>query len=268
MNAKSALLEAQSSFMAQVLDEGQSAPENWNARQSAGMDIYRQNYRSAVVEAVSSTYEQTCLWLGNAAFKRAAIHHVIAHPPVGWTIDDAGADFDATCAQVFGNAPEVSELAWLEWAMLIASRSADAESLTPEGFAAATAQFGDDDWAAMTMQFLPGASARTLNHDLHAMWQAIAREPFSKPETKMAQPRGCIVWREEERPTFLMVDADQARAFNAAQQGQTYGEICVMLASTDGSEPDERALHNAAMAAGAMLGQWLGEGLLLNVQAS
>ena len=262
MSAKHSLLAAQQAFMAQVLDEEEPVPASWNERQAAGMDVYRGNYRSAVVEAVIGTYEQTRRWVGEEPFKRAAIHHVITRPPSGWTIDDVGAQFDASCTQVFGNDPEVAELAWLEWAMLEASRAADASALTPEGFGQATAQFGDEDWGTMRLEFIPGASARTLDHNLHAIWQALGAEPFERPDFVLDTPRGCIVWREDDRPTFLMVDADNVRALNAAKNGSSYGEICMVLA---GEDPSEQAMHDAAMGAGAMLGQWLNEGIIRTI---
>ncbi|MEP5938023.1 MAG: DNA-binding domain-containing protein [Erythrobacter sp.] len=272
MTASEQLLLAQQGFMAQVLDDDAPAPADWpadqNARLAAGMDVYRQNYRSAVVEAISSTYEQTQKWLDqgvvDGAFQRAAIHHVIAHPPAGWTIDDVGAGFETTCLQLFPDDRAVAELAWLEWAMLGASRAAEATPLTPESFAQATAEFGDEDWAALTLEFVPGIAARTLEHDLHAMWQALGSTPFERPPTALEIPRGCIVWREGERPTFLMVDAANVQALNAARTGMTYAEICVMLA---GADADEQALQEAAMAAGAMLGQWLQESLIVGLNA-
>src|SRR3546814_3597676 len=89
------------------------------------MSVYRGNYRSALVEAMRSTYERTEKWVGEAAFRRAAAHHLIAHPPSSWTIDDAGAGFDRTCAELFANDPEVAELAWLEWTMLEAFTAPD-----------------------------------------------------------------------------------------------------------------------------------------------
>ena len=264
MTASHTLLQAQQAFMAQVLDEDQPVPSHWSPRQAAGMDVYRQNYRSAVVEAVVSTYEQTRQWLGEAAFQRAAIHHVIAHPPSGWTIDDVGGGFDQTCAQIFANDLAVAELAWLEWSMLGASRATQAAPMSMEEFGQETAQFGDDDWANMTLEFLPGVAARELQHDLHAMWQALGAGLQQRPETALETPRGCIVWREDERPTFMMVDAANVAALQSALAGMSYGEICVSLA---GDDADQQALHDAATSAGAMLGQWLQESLVVGLNA-
>ncbi len=272
MSDSSALQRAQKAFMAQVLDENTPPPDQWNARQVAGMDVYRSNYRSAVVDAVNSTYERTRLWVGEEAFKQAAIHHVITHPPAGWTIDEAGYGFAETCQALFVDRSVVAELAWLEWAMLRTSRADDVDPMTAQGFAAATEQFEEADWGAMVVEFLPGSTSGTVQHDLHAVWQTISAGdgPADELEKALESERGCIVWREGDRPVFMMVDAAQARAFAAAQEGRSYGEICQMLADqTSGNQqPSDEALQDAAMAAGAMLGQWLNEGLISVVKTA
>ena len=109
------LAASQAAFMAQVLDEEATLPPAWNATQSEGMAVYRNNYRSSVVEALRSTFERTARWVGEGAFRQAAAHHIIMHPPASWTLDEAGSGFDLTCAELFANDPEVTELAWLEW---------------------------------------------------------------------------------------------------------------------------------------------------------
>lgn len=245
----------QGAFMAQVLDEDAPLPHGWGGRHAAGMGVYRGNYRSALVEALRSTYERTERWVGEAAFRRAAAHHVIANPPSGWTIDDAGAGFDHTCAQLFADNAEVAELAWLEWTMLEAFTSPDVTPLGLPDFTEATSGFGEGDWANLRLKFVPGSAARTLEHDLRAIWQALGEDELVRPEFTLDTTRGCLVWREDERATFIMVEAEEVRAFLAMQRGAGYSEVCMMLAGE--GEPDD-----AAMRAGAMLGRWLREGLV------
>lgn len=54
------------------------------------MDIYRNNYRSAPIDALENTYERTARLAGRDAFRQAAILHVIEHPPTSWTLDLLG----------------------------------------------------------------------------------------------------------------------------------------------------------------------------------
>ncbi len=253
------LAETQAAFMAQVLDEDAPPVEGFEERHAAGLSIYRNNYRSALVEALRSTYERTVRWVGEDAFRRAAAHHLIMHPPVSWTIDEAGARFDETCVQLFSKDPEVGELAWLEWTMLEVFTRENIEPLDTAEFGAATTQFSDEDWAGLRLQFLPGAKARVVGHDLRMLWNALDQDGFERPDLPVSEQRGIIVWREGERPTFLMVDAEEARAFEQLRQGVPYGELCVALA---GDGPSAESMQQAAMRAGAMLGRWLNEGIV------
>jgi hypothetical protein len=254
------LKELQSAFMAQVLDEEAPLPDGWDDRQQKGMGVYRNNYRSSLVEALRNTYERTQNWVGEGAFRRAAAHHVIANPPGSWTLDDAGAGFDQTCVELFANDPEVAELAWLEWTMLEAFTAMDETPIDAGGFGKATQEFADEDWANMRLRFLPGTQVRILAHDLRAIWKALGEEKLVRPDFSLKQPGGCVVWREGERPTFLMIDAEEVRMLALMLEGASYGDACMTMAG-DGDPSD------AAMRAGAMLGRWLNEGMITAVYA-
>lgn len=264
MSTVSSLAERQAAFMVQLLDESAPLPEGWVERHAAGIRVYRGNYRSSLVEALKSTFEKTERWVGEDAFRRVAAHHIITHPPASWTLDDAGKGFDATCAELFRNDPEVTELAWLEWAMLQAFTAANVTPLDAAGFAAQTADFGEQDWSSLQIDFLPGASAREVGHDLRGIWNALGEDELVRPDAALASPQSVLVWREGERSTFIMGSAEEALAFDAAQGGAPYGEICMLLA---GNEPTDEAAHDAAMRAGALLGRWLNEGLIAAIKA-
>ena len=258
------LADIQTAFMAQVLDDDAPAPTGWDERQARGMNVYRNNYRASLVDALIETYERTARWVGEDAFRRAAAHHVITRPPSSWTLDHAGAGFDETCAQLFANDREVEELAWLEWAMFLVFSAPDTAPLAAADFAEATADFGDIEWTELRLEFQPGSRARCVDHDLKALWTALGEEEPARTDFSLESPKGCIVWREGERPTFLMVDAEEARAFDAMARGMAYGDCCMMLA---GDDPSPEEAQDAAMRAGAMLGRWLNEGLVLALGA-
>lgn len=260
--AVSALAERQAAFMRAILDECAPLPAGWSTAQAAGMAVYRGNYRGALMGALASTYERTARYVGEAAFRQAGAHHLIAHPPAGWTIDDAGAGFAETCAELFAANPEVAELAWLEWAMLAVATAPDAPLLDAASFAAATQGFGDDDWLDLRLTFQPRSTARKVSHDLAALWNALEEGAEGPAATALPAPRGCIVWREGERPVFRMIDADAARAFTAMAVGATYGEVIALLAGED-----DTAVETAALRAGQILGLWLAEGIITGIAA-
>ena len=259
------LAARQMAFMHAILDEDAPLPAGWGNSQAAGMSVYRGNYRSALIGALESTFERTARYVGAGPFRQAAINHAIARPPEGWTIDEAGRGFDETCAALFAENPEVAELAWLEWTMLQAVTAPDCDPIGPVAFAEATAEFGDSEWIGLRLAFQQRAQARLVKTHLTRLWKALAKDlAGQRPAPRLAAPRGCIVSREDERPTFQLVDRDTARGFALMHDGGTYGELVVLLAG-ETAAPD--AMRAAAMRAGAMIGEWLKDGLVVGIDA-
>ena len=255
------LAERQRAFLGAILDEGAPLPAGWGNSQAAGMAVYRGNCRSALMGVLAETCERTRRYVGEGPFRKVSMHHVITHPPAGWTIDDAASGFAETCAELFGDNPEAGELAWLEWTLRQLATAPDCVPLTPAEFAAQTAAFGDAEWSGLRLEFRPRAAARLVEHDLEALWRALAEEGGALPEPALSAPQCCIVWREGERPTLALFEADHAADFAAVQAGASYGEVIALLLG-DGADPSPEAIHDAAMRAGAMLGTWLKEGLI------
>lgn len=259
------LARQQDSFLAMIHDDEAPALPGWTARQAAGMAVYRNNYRTALVDALADTFARTRTHVGEDAFRQAAAHHLITTPPAGWSIDDAGEGFDATCAALFVDDPEVAELAWLEWSMLLAFKARDVQPLDVAGFAAATAGFGETDWAMLRLHFMPGLAFGLVHNDLRSLWSALG-DADSKPvpttaDPALAEPATCTVWREGERPVFTLTGADENTALKAMTGGATFGEACALIA--DNALAKDAA--DAAMRAGTMLGRWLQEGMIAGI---
>lgn len=253
------LAATQSAFMAHLLDEETAFPAGWGEKQQSGLAVYRNNYRSSLIDALSETFERTARWVGAQAFHRAAAHHVITSPPSSWSLDHACAGFHETCAELFSFDPEVAELAWLEWTMLEVFTTEDSKALTAQGFGRQSAGFSEADWGNLRLTFTAGATAHRLKHDLKPIWEATGNVgELPRPEVTV-RDCGCLVSREGERPTFLIVDTEEAEAFSAMQNGVSFGEICAMLAGADLSP---NLARDAAQRAGAMLGRWISEGLV------
>lgn len=253
------LADRQAEFMRAILDQDAPLPHKWGEAHAHGLSVYRGNYRHALMGALEESFERTARYIGKDAFRTARINHIIANPPSHWTIDAAGEGFDRTCAELFPDHPEVAELAWLEWAMLDLAGAPDATALSPVTFAEASAGFGDDQWLGLALTFQPRATSRCVRHDLAALWRSLGEPGVEADLRRFENDRGCLVWREGERPTFLMVDAETAFAFEAMLKGGRYGDLIGLLG---GADARDAAMVDAARRAGAMLGLWLGEGIV------
>jgi hypothetical protein len=249
------LLARQDAFLGVILDEDADLPQGWGARQLAGLEIYRNNYRAALVEALRETYARTERLVGEDAFRQAAAHHCIAHPPSSWTLDLAGAGFAETCRELFANDPDVGDLAALEWAMAQAFTAADVTPMAMADFAQASAGFSDEEWAALRLAFVPGLAALETGYDLVSLWPTLAAG--ADPEIPVALDRrgSAIVWREGERPVFVLRSRIEGQALMAMQGGASFAEACALCIAALGDQ-------QGAAEAGAMLARWLGDGLV------
>ena len=247
------LAQMQEDFLARILSEND--PSDGRAD---GFAIYRNNYRSSLVEALRSTFERTERLVGEDSFRAAAAHHCIAHPPSSWTLDLAGAGFAATCQELFANDPDVAQLTALEWAMHHAFTARDVAPLDPAGFAAATAQFGEDQWARLKLEFLPSLNVGSTRFDLVTLWSSLAEDRGEAELLGLDKPQSVITWREGERPVFVLRPEWEGRALAQMQSGATFQDACSILAEALGED-------DAVSEAGLMLARWLGDGLVAAV---
>jgi hypothetical protein len=261
MTSASTLASQQSAFIELLLDDERPMPAGWEERR---FDVYRNAYRARIVDAIRDTYPRTERWVGEDAFRRAAIHHAIRHPPNSWTLDAVGEGFSETLTELFSKDPEVAELAWLEWAMHSAFVSADAEPLDSASFASDTSGFVENDWALMALRFLPGTQLQSLEHDIAALWQSLAASEHdaasTRPERWTQAKRSCVVWRHGLKPVFMLIDADEAQMLERMLEGSTYGDACAALADTIGSDA-------AVRQAGTMLANWIHQGMIVSVSS-
>ncbi|EAQ96580.1 HvfC/BufC N-terminal domain-containing protein [Congregibacter litoralis] len=256
------LAAQQEEFMALLLDDARDLPPGLEAQRVA---IYRNAYRARLIDALRETFPRTARWVGEEAFAQAAAHHVISFPPSSWTLDDVGKGFSDTLQGLFLKDPEVSELAWLEWAMHRCFVSYDARPLDAAGFATATAGFEDNDWATMRLRFMPGTQQASMAHRIDRLWRSLLEseseavgEGAEETDFSSDEPLACVVWRQDYTPAVLPVTAIEGHALSMMLDGAAYGELYALLVDALGEEA-------AAGEAGAMLGRWLNHGMLVGI---
>ena len=66
----------------------------WDAPLRPGLRVYRNAYRTRLIECLRATFPRTLALTGEDAFTAAACHHLIVHPPRGWSLDDAARGFE------------------------------------------------------------------------------------------------------------------------------------------------------------------------------
>jgi hypothetical protein len=251
--------QSQQLFMAHILDEDQPVPTAWDARFVAGMDVYRNAYRTRLIDALAETFPRTAKWVGEDSFSEAAAHYLILFPPNGWTLDLIGEGFPETLSSLFANDPEVAELAWLEWAMHVAYTASDDTAMDAEQFATATVGFSEQDWIDMRVAFVAGTQCRAVGTNCVALWQGLEGDAMPDHVPKLGAPANCLVWRDGLSPVFQLTSSAEGDAFTLMAGGASFGMLCENLAQNMNEE-------DAAAAAGGFLGQWIARGMIAAVR--
>lgn len=238
------LLECQIAFRAAIAADDDAAPSA-----SPGMAIYRDGYRARLLAALEESFARTRRWVGEEAFAAAACHHILTHPPRGWTLDDYGANFPDTLAELFVHDGEVCELAWLEWHLQQAFAARDQAQL--DVAALSVAGLGEADWGAMQFAMAAGFALRTVTFNCAALWEALADSAPPHLAAERQPDAALLVWRADLVPRYRIVQLDEMAAIRQISAGLTLGELAALV--------DSETL-------GTWLAQWLGDGLLAELE--
>ena len=253
------LLSCQHHLIDQIMQDQAPLPETWDTdRIHAGLAIYRNGYRSRLIDALAETFSRTRQWVGEESFDKAVAHYLIGNPPSHWSLDRAGAGFPETLAVLFARDPEVPELAALEWDMHLAFVAPDEQPLDANAFATATAGFGDQDWERLRFTLHPALTLRPFRTAAAAIWRALAEEVEPPDKFLLAEPAHILVWREGLVPVFRAAADYETGCLGVLADGGTFGELCLHLT--------EFARRDTAAIAGRLLTKWLTDGLIVGLK--
>ena len=248
------LADIQRGFTAYIQSDGNDDLEIVAPQSLRGLPVYHYAYRASLIEALRDVFERTHGWLGDELFDDAARAHIARHPPNSWTMSDYGLGFDATLASLYPDNPEVGELACMDWSLRIAFNGPDAPPLDLAGLAGI-------DWDSACLHLAPTLVMRPVKTNCAALWSALTDDNPQPPAAEISdRPVMLTIWRHDLMPRFHSVTDEEYEALLMAHNGISFGVICARLG--EGSD-DETAV---AARAGAMLGRWIAEGVLVAVE--
>lgn len=231
------------------LTDATAAMDQWvDADARAGLAVYHNAYRVQLVDCLRDTFEKTLLWLGEDAFIDAARAHIESTPPHGWTLGVYGDGFTHTLSEVYPDDAEVAELAWLDWALSRAFEGPDAAPVSTEALAAV-------DWDNAGLVFAPTMQIMAANTNAGAIWSALSAQEDPPMAALLPEPGAMLVWRQDFTPCFRTLEATEAFALEQIITGATFGALCLALIERCGE-------GEGISQAGALLGQWIGDGLI------
>jgi len=246
------LADLQRDFSAFIRSGDRAVSDAVSKDAQRGLAVYHHAFRANLTDCLRSAFEKTHAWLGDAAFDAAAAAHIASHAPQSWTLAAYGEGFDRTLGGLYPADPEVTELAWLDWSLRRAFDGPDAPALVP-------ATLAEVDWDNAALTLAPTLAARPISTNVAEIWNAMASGAAPPAARRLDPSAALIVWRRALSPQFKTVSMTELAALTLARVGKSFGEICGDIAP---GFADEEA---TAAFAGAMLGSWIGDGVLVAV---
>lgn len=218
------LAELQDAFQAHVFASDSRIAGEIPDGAKRGLPVYHHAYRATLRESLADTFAMTRRWLGHHSFDTVADLYVQNARSVSWTLANYGNGFPRFLGKSFPDNHALAELAWLERALR------DAFGASPpseEPFDLAMI-----DWDRAQLRFGRAVAARTVDHDLPAIWRSLAAEEEPIGAWK-AEPLGLIVWRDGLSARFRSADPAEALLIEAIIGGEPFAAACARLNNVD-----------------------------------
>lgn len=226
-------------------------PPGFDLAALPGLRVYKNNYRTQLLDCLELSFPCTLAWIGEEAFGAAAEDHVHAVAPSSWTIDAYAAGFPATLAQIYNHDDEVAELAWLEWALGECFVGRDQSPVSPGDLA-------DINWDRASLRLQSSMLVRDARTNAGAICSALTTGGLPPPAAGVPPGSSYLVWRSGFEARFRTIAEAEARAVRAVLEGTTFADVCAHLVAREGEEQGTKM-------AGELLGGWLAEGLVVEV---
>lgn len=216
-----------------------------------GLLVYQNNYRAALMACLEESFARTREWLGAQEFKALAVRYIDAFPPNSWSLDHYAAGFPAALAQAAPNAAEAGELAALELAL--------AETFVgPDALAIAPAALGTVAWESAVLRLVPTARLLPQCTNASAIYSSLASGQQAPTPMPLSEPQSVLIWRQQFTSCFRTLVPQEAEIIRELFAGMRFTELCARLVQVLGES-------QGVQTAGAWLGRWVGDGLLLDI---
>ena len=223
-----------------------------------GFDLYINAYRARLAEALKDNYPVLFLALGDELFDQLASAYTEQRPSryrsIRW-FGDGLREFIDQNPELLPH-PALADLASMDWALRGAFDAANATVCRGEELAAIAPQ----DWPQMRFALHPSVSLLDLNWRIGPIWHELNEDADAVTEQPDALDHTLLVWRQELECKWRSLDQAEALALRAVLRGETFADVCELLAGSG----DEAAADSPLLAA-SLLQQWLVDGLLVQV---
>ncbi len=214
-----------------------------------GPGIYLNNHRASLMASLKASYGRVASWMGEAAFDAAAAYYVDAHAPHHWTLDAYGAHFPRLLSELHPDAPDIADMARLDWALGQIFIAADINALETAAIAAV-------DWDQAVLRLVPSAMLLGLDSEVDRLFEEDGPRTDAPEITASPQPVRLIVWRKGYAVHYRRLEAEEADWLPLLALGLPFAELCARLVA-------QRGEVTGIGQAGQWLARWTLDQLLL-----
>lgn len=219
--------------------------------------VYVNAYRIRLSEYVDEDYPTLRALLGDDVFEALVEEYIAANPshyPNARWYASRLPQFLQAHDEWSLDLPAIG-MALFERALTDAFDAEDAPALSIE----ALAEFSPEDWPKLKFSFHPSVQVLEIAAGTLAAYLALnADEPQEIPDPQDGLERVAI-WRAKHDPLYRDIDDDEFLALNEARAGQSFAEICQMVAFQNENQP-------AAERLAQFLVSWFSEGMVTGVE--
>ncbi|MGQ7245892.1 HvfC/BufC family peptide modification chaperone [Halomonas sp. V046] len=196
----SSLAQWQQRFVAAMHSPGEADAD---LGQRSGLDVYRNNIRHSLIEALGVAYPHTRTLLGERYFDALASQHVAQCLPSDPRLQRYGAGFSERIDAMPGLAEYryVADICRLERARLDISHAADAEALEANRLGLA------QDPEALSIRPHPASRCVACDHDVGELWSSLEQPSGETPRLGDAGPGHWLLVRRRSRVSVTRIDS-------------------------------------------------------------
>lgn len=245
VNFHSHLLNLPNNMQQEVVDGGRISVEH-------RLHIYHHAYRIRLLETLQDAFEKTWSYLGDHAFKSAALSFIEKTPPRHRNLRWYGEMFPQWLATRFPDDGDIAELAIIDWQLRRAFDGPDAPPLR----IADLASLSTADWDKVGFGFTPSLCVTPMQYNAVSIWHALDREEMPPTAENLAEASWLLVWRKGWQPHFRTIRCVEFYGLSLLMNGESFAQMCSGL---DESFPE----GDTATLAAEMLSTWLTDELIV-----
>lgn len=214
---KQYLLQGDTSVLSRIETPGEDSAEQ-------RLQVYGDMYVMRLQEAVSEDYSLLAHLIGDMDFTRLTLDYVKAYPSHHYSLryfSQFLAEY-LTQAEAYKDNTLYYEVAQFEWASHNVIDAEDAPVLKLEDLQA----IEQEKWPELQFGFHPSLQKLSLYWNVHDLKYNYDNEQIMPEPSRLDQPLFHILWRKEITPFHDIYSDTEAWMLNAADEQQTFADIC------------------------------------------